>query len=114
MSDTASAQEWGRRCGAVDWAATRVLLEIYFRESVRLPRMWGGKQTEPQANYCWHLVTFAMNELGMDEESAWDCPVARLVRYRLCRNEREGMKNLMTDSEIEGVEILRRDAAQAG
>lgn len=110
MADAAKAQEWGQTCEGVDWRDEVAAFRLYMDESWKLPERWkgGGDDSEARANSAYHLAVFGMRHLGMSEDVAWDCPVARLVCYRECYAESEtGKSRLVTEDERFAIDSLK-------
>jgi len=114
QSDIPAVTKWGKTVPKKSITPARKDFDLYLKESLRMPQFWqAGGGDEPRANWLYHIATFAQARLHMVERDAWDCPIARLVCYRACVSEVEGDKSLKSESESEGVDVLKADAAKA-
>jgi hypothetical protein len=105
--DGKAIMTWGRKTRNVAHAIPQ--FRDYINAGMRCPEYWRKTEDKPvKAPYWWHLALFGRQQLGLDEAAAWDEPVARLVCYRACHAETEGWKNLKTDNEMKGADILRK------
>ena len=101
-------RRWGRRVRQDEIARGRRQFLEYLSESWQTPQFWQSASGGPmRAHWLYHLTAFAMRELNMSEQQAWDCPIARLVCYRAAVGESEGDKNLVTEEEQRGIDMLK-------
>ena len=101
-------RRWGRRVRHDEIARGRGQFLTYLAESWMTPEFWRSEGSGPlRAHWLYHLAAFGQRELHMSEAEAWDCPIARLLCYRATVGETEGDKNLVTDEERRGIEMLK-------
>lgn len=106
-----AVKAWGKKAKIEDIGAAPKLIEQYFAESWKTPRFWNSGDGHVRSNWVFLLVTFAICELGMTEEQAWDTPIARLMCYRASWGEMQGDKSLMSDEEAAAIESDRENSA---
>ena len=105
-----SAQEWGNSLTDPNFPAALTAFDEYISASFMGPEYWSsGGGSEIRAPYMWHLATFGMSYLHMSEVAAWDCSVAKLMCYHACKAEVEGNKDLVSNEDMRGMEVLKKD-----
>lgn len=113
--DAKSMRKWGRKQRRANIESATEAMLAYIRESWHVPERWdsGGDKEQARANGAFHLAVFGMSQLGMGEQQAWDCPLARLMCYREAYAEQQtGKSELMSEEEKRGRGILKQEQEQ--
>ncbi|MCG2681182.1 MAG: hypothetical protein L6455_14630 [Kiritimatiellae bacterium] len=109
--DAPAIRKWARAQKKPAFTAARAAFQDYVNAAFCSPEYWSSSDGgEIRAPACWHMATFAMRELHMTEQAAWDFPVNRIGCYQACAGESNGNKDLMSADDIKGVATLEADA----
>lgn len=108
LADLKSIKAWGKTQRKCDWYDAHADFQLYLRESWTIPQKWDtGAKSEVRANGAYHMAVFGMRNLGMSEQAAWDCPVARLVCYREAYAEQETGKSDLVGDDVESARAAK-------
>jgi hypothetical protein len=109
-ADRYAARKWGASLKQPQFFSDQAIFTEYISASFLTPQYWQGKEAKPiRAPYFWHLATFAMRDLHLSEQEAWDVSITRLACYQACVADVSGSKDLMSAEDIKGIEILKAD-----
>jgi len=110
-TDIAAVSEWGKNLKDHDFPKALATFGEYITASFMGPEYWSsGSGSSIRAPYMWHLATFGMMHLHLTDVEAWDYPIARMVCHYACKSESEGNKDLISNDDLRGMEVLKADA----
>jgi len=103
VMEHSAVRAWSRQCKRLKISTLKKAAEefaAYIEVGLERPQFWEKEAKKScRAPIWWLLASFGVLQLGMSEQEAWDCPVAKFWCYIACRNEMEGEENLLTDEE---------------